>query len=412
MPRRLLVRLVALGGSLLISLLLAEGLVRLVIGPPSREFQVYDKDLGWKNDPSSSGWRVTVDYKHWQQVNEHGLRGEYVPAYARDNGPSFRVLVLGDSFAEGAGVSDDEVFPAVLSKNLNSETGRYGYDVVNLGVSGYSTDQELLAFEHEGVKYSPDLTILAFVYNDLEGNVAPYASGANKPRFEFHAGSNPALTLIPNAPRPDESAFLRFKIQLRQHSRLYTLATDAIHKLQFTREFLGALNIVEPSDGEPATKPFGFFDAHPDQSADDAWALTEVLLGRVRDEVQCNGGQFAVVYIPPSFAVHDADWQQFVSQFGDGYERHIVRDRLQEAAARQGIDFLDLTPALTAAAQQTGDRVYFRHDTHWTPYGHAVVAQELETIVRRHKNSGQPGEKRAQASCSTSLTAKALERPE
>jgi hypothetical protein len=75
MARRLLIRLVALGGSLLIAVLAAEFLARIVIGPPSREFQVYDGEMGWRNEAGASGWRVTVYYRNWQSDNEKGLRG-------------------------------------------------------------------------------------------------------------------------------------------------------------------------------------------------------------------------------------------------------------------------------------------------------------------------------------------------
>jgi lysophospholipase L1-like esterase len=411
MARRLLIRLAALGGSLLIAVLAAEFLSRIVIGPPSREFQVYDREMGWRNEAGASGWRVTVDYKHWQSVNERGLRGEFVPSYSRKNEDVFRVLVLGDSFAEGAGVSDDEVFPAALSKRLNHADQRGEYEVINFGVSGYSTDQELLSFEREGIKYEPDLTILAFVYNDLEGNVASYASGATKPRFELGPDTQSALGFIPNPPRPEQPAFLRFKTQLRQRSRLYGLATEAIHKLQFSREFLGALHVIEASDGEPPARPFGFFAVDNDDSAGDAWALTEALVDRLGDAVDCKGGRFCVVYVPPSFSVHDEDWKQFQIQFGDGYGRHAVRDRLQELTARQGIEFWDLTPALTAAANQNDDRVYYRHDTHWTPPGHAIVAEELEKLAAQHKATFQSRTESREQSCAERITAEVQEHP-
>ncbi|MEX2301411.1 MAG: SGNH/GDSL hydrolase family protein [Bryobacterales bacterium] len=409
MARRLFIRLVALGGSLLIAVLAAEFLSRIVIGPPSREFQVYDSEMGWRNEAGASGWRVTVDYRHWQSVNEKGLRGEFVPSYSRKSDDVFRVLVLGDSFVEGAGVSDHEVFPAALSKRLNGADQRGEYEVINFGVSGYSTDQELLAFEREGVKYDPDVTILAFVYNDLEGNVASNASGATKPRFELTPDTQSALGFIPNPPRPDQAAFLKFKTQLRQRSRLYALATDAIHKLQFTREFLGALHVIEASDGEPPAKPFGFFAVDNQDSAGAAWALTETLVGRLANAVDCQGGRFCVVYVPPSFSVHDEDWTQFQTQFGGGYERHAVRDRLREQATRQGIEFWDLTPALSAAANQDNDRVYYRHDTHWTPRGHAIVAAELEKLVEQHKATLQSRSEAMEPSCAERITAEARE---
>jgi hypothetical protein len=191
---------------------------------------------------------------------------------------------------------------------------------------------------------------------------------------------------------------------------LYALATDAIHKLQFTREFLGALNVIEASDGEPPAKPFGFFAVDNEDSAGAAWAITETLVSRLADAVNCQGGRFGVVYVPPSFSVHDEDWTRFQTQFGGGYERHAVRDRLRELAARQGIEFWDMTPALSAAADQGDERVYYRHDTHWTARGHAIVAAELEKLVDQHKATLQSRAEAMEPSCAERTTAEARER--
>jgi lysophospholipase L1-like esterase len=49
---------------------------------------------------------------------------------------------------------------------------------------------------------------------------------------------------------------------------------------------------------------------------------------------------------------------------------------VQTWARSRGVGFVDLTPALTAAASR-GELVYFPDDTHWSAAGNAVVAQAL-----------------------------------
>ncbi|MBU1849701.1 MAG: hypothetical protein KKH40_03155, partial [Nanoarchaeota archaeon] len=45
------------------------------------------------------------------------------------------------------------------------------YEVINLGVSGYGTDQELILLQKEGLKYNPDVVILGFyLENDKPDN--------------------------------------------------------------------------------------------------------------------------------------------------------------------------------------------------------------------------------------------------
>jgi hypothetical protein len=69
----------------------------------------------------------------------------------------FRMLVLGDSITQGLGVRDDEaVFTSVLERELNERSdGRF--EVLNFGVSGYNTQQEVETLRQKGLDYAPDL---------------------------------------------------------------------------------------------------------------------------------------------------------------------------------------------------------------------------------------------------------------
>jgi hypothetical protein len=62
-------------------------------------------------------------------------------------------------------VEDDQVFTRLLRERIRAA------DFWNLGVSGYSTDQELLLFRSLGPEIDPDLVLLMLVRNDFEGNV-------------------------------------------------------------------------------------------------------------------------------------------------------------------------------------------------------------------------------------------------
>lgn len=42
---------------------------------------------------------------------------------------------------------------------------------MNTGVSGFSTAEELVSLENEGIKYKPDFVVLAFYSNDIKDNI-------------------------------------------------------------------------------------------------------------------------------------------------------------------------------------------------------------------------------------------------
>jgi len=77
-----------------------------------------------------------------------------------------RVAVLGDSFTFGLGVANGETFVSRL--NAGSDDGRH---YLNLGVPGYSTDQELLLLKKTGNALKPDIVLLVvYLANDLFDN--------------------------------------------------------------------------------------------------------------------------------------------------------------------------------------------------------------------------------------------------
>src|ERR1043166_7878958 len=99
--------------------------------------------------------------------------------YAYEKNPgSYRIVVIGDSVAEG--LSKTEKFGKILEErlntNLSSHTGRT-YEVIVLARIGYSTSQELVILEDEAFRYHPDLVLWSYVLNDPAHPVYHNANG-------------------------------------------------------------------------------------------------------------------------------------------------------------------------------------------------------------------------------------------
>lgn len=76
------------------------------------------------------------------------------------------VAVLGDSFAMGWGVQDNETFSALLQDRLKRR-------VFNLGVSSYGTRRELRRLVQAGVLDRVDTILIQYCENDLGENAKP-----------------------------------------------------------------------------------------------------------------------------------------------------------------------------------------------------------------------------------------------
>lgn len=81
-----------------------------------------------------------------------------------------RIVAVGDSMTFGTKVSGHEAWPNVLENLLASASDeqRRCFDVVNLGVSGYSTHDEALVVRHKALTLSPRLVIVGYYLNDPE----------------------------------------------------------------------------------------------------------------------------------------------------------------------------------------------------------------------------------------------------
>lgn len=89
----------------------------------------------------------------------------------------YRILLLGDSFTEGAGLSREQTFGRKLQAQLNNYlAGSASVEVYNLGHCGWNTQEEVALLEKQGDQLEPNLVILGYVFNDSETHplVVPY----------------------------------------------------------------------------------------------------------------------------------------------------------------------------------------------------------------------------------------------
>ncbi|MFA5260922.1 MAG: hypothetical protein WC450_06815 [Candidatus Omnitrophota bacterium] len=149
-----------------------------------RGLYAYDPLLGWvpRSNVSIEKWDTTVS------TLDDGIRS---------NGPqktlnkNLRILVVGDSYAFGDEVADNETWPAQLELLTN-------YEVLNAGVSSFGFDQIILRAEELIPKYKPDIVILSLIYDDVERCAQYVRHGVPKPYFILKNG----LLVVKNQPVP------------------------------------------------------------------------------------------------------------------------------------------------------------------------------------------------------------------
>ncbi len=98
--------------------------------------------------------------------NTFGFRGEEITLDKGQN--TFRIIMLGDSITFGNGVAWNETFSYHLQTMFNDSYRSLKFEVLNLGVSGYNTKQELATLRELGLKLDPDIIVLNVFLNDSD----------------------------------------------------------------------------------------------------------------------------------------------------------------------------------------------------------------------------------------------------
>ncbi len=154
MMKSFLKKLLFISITFLATLALLDIAYRIFIEPADvvpREIGRFDRTLGWSLDPNASASSSRTGQKITYRINSKGLRDDETD-FAKPAG-TFRIVLLGDSRTFGYGVPIGKHFSKLLDGYFDH------LEVINMGVSGYGVDQELLFLRSEGFHYQPDLVI-------------------------------------------------------------------------------------------------------------------------------------------------------------------------------------------------------------------------------------------------------------
>jgi hypothetical protein len=326
--------------------------------------------------PRFDGWVRTSEFTARVTINSLGLRGPERP-YERPADVR-RILVLGDSFTEAAQVSQDEGVVSRLEAALHRRNGER-YEVLNAGVGGWGTGQQLVYLREEGHQYSPDLMlVLLYIGNDIFDNSYALQGRPNNPREPYFVfGPDGSFEPMPFRPRrpEDVSPVVR---TLRDRTLLWNVFET------------GVLAKVDEDAGDAELRANRFnlnkmivHAVRSSQRQDDAWKTTLTLLQRVRQFGEERGIKTGVVIVPAAFQVYDPDWDDLIRENKlkpDEWSADLPNAVVTVNAPAVGAPILDLLPAMRVAVE-TSPRLYFPYDKHWTAAGHAVAAGEIERFL-------------------------------
>jgi len=230
-PKALFGNVVLLLCTLLFTLLVAELLVRVFY--PQSGYSITYAPWGWTHLPNS---KVTY-YKELPEFNldvrnrphaipiEYNSKGLRELEYDYEKGDNvFRILILGDSFAEDMGSFFENLHAKWLERKLNEGQYPYKVEVINAGHYAFDNANEYMFYMKEGRKYSPDLVIVMYTGDTAASDYATFDNGK--------------LVLHYKDFTPSQKRYREAISWIRRHSHFGSFMISQINKIRSLKAYL------------------------------------------------------------------------------------------------------------------------------------------------------------------------------
>ncbi len=343
--------------SLLVTVLVVELGVRWLVDFESHKpFAVYDVDHaagGLSFLPGARRQYETTEFRFEARYNAFGRRDvEWSPEVVAD--PS-GVLFIGDSFAYGIGVEQEETLPSQLEA-LFAASGR-PVEVLNFGMPGNGAPPAYAAMLEDAIQKgfaARTVVALVFVGNDFYPNVlepTPFAPPAPRPVAQQSNGLS--------VPRLRTLDFLRLRVS--QSARLVGWALTAGRLLGVT---------VYDSGG---TYVF-LRERTPDQEA--LFQRILAFLGTMKERCDDTGRRLFAVVLPNRIQVENR------AALTDGvYDAARPNRDVVAYCDTIGIRCLDLLPVLSEVYERDGEPLFYAIDRHLNRTGYRVVGNAIGAFL-------------------------------
>jgi lysophospholipase L1-like esterase len=291
-------------------------------------------------------------------INSEGFRG---PEPLRSPaGP--RVIVLGDSIAFGNSLAWEDNFSSQLQQRLHA--AKQDVEVLNLGVGGYDTLQEVALLEKRGLKYQPQMVVVAYCLNDISiasASLEQIERRRSQPSFFYR--SRLAQFVAASMEKIRLKRWLSYVNQPEVFHREYEHQIDAIGD-----DEAELLELMRNAPTYPSTTYYGDRDRV---------GRLRFAFRRLASISRENGFPVVVMIVP--LLLND-----------NGTYTHRAAHRIVELEARRaGFDTIDLTDAFMRAGMgnlksEFGDII------HPNRRGHTIMADLLSAYVAIHLKEPPP----------------------
>lgn len=294
-------------------------------------------------------------------VNSSGFRCEHEFVKENPEGTS-RVLLFGDSFTAGDGVSNKQRYGDLVEQKIANT------QVYNFGLPGTGTDQHYLAYQEYATDIEHDLLILGVTVENI---------GRVSARFRPYTNERGETVIYPKPYYVIESGALALKnvpVAKAPIPRSEVSDTDAEH-VDWGLPFAGLRKFARSLGLRDVAQKVTRFQPVPDYRTPDnpKWLVMRAIL---EEWIRASRAPVLVMPIPLfPFIEGSSDPTQYQSRF-------------HELAAATGCALHDPLPDLQNYSPAERRSFRFEHDVHLTSAGHAALAASLAPVVEKIIRAG------------------------
>lgn len=372
-------------GGVCVGVLIVEAALRVTdVSYPY--FYIPDPLTGYAHKPHAEGWWKR-EGQAYIRISSAGFRDREHAKYKPLG--TFRIAILGDSYSEALQVPAEQTFWAFVERDLQRCLPLSGQhiEVLNFGVSGYGTAQELLTLRHKAWDYSPDLVVLAFLTgNDIRNNSRALQNDSTRPYFIQNAGQ-----LVLDESFRDSLMFrvrsMEFSYEAFARFRVLQVLREAEYRAQRFLSELRHRNKVAALVGSEIGLDEMEYREPQEPLWTKAWQVTEALVAQLHDEVKDRGADFLLVTLSNPDQVHPDTRHRKQVAAKLGVPDLLYPDRrIKSWAERQGVSVFNLVYPMAKYAEE--HRVFlhgFENTTigegHWNAEGHRLAGRLIADHV-------------------------------
>ncbi len=292
------------------------------------------------------------------KANQAGFRCEHEVTKKKPEN-TYRILLFGDSYTAGEGVSNKYRFGDLLEKRFP------GTEVLNFGLPGSGTDQQYLIFKEFAKDIDYDLLLICPLAENIRRNMARYRLSRSAETGELSARAKPYFTMENNALRLNNSPVPKITLtekDMKDNPELKQYIDEGGRHPVADRLLRKAPNIKDKLQKTLGYQPF------PEYNDKDSpgWVLMKKLLKTWTEEAK----KPMICPIPVYHYIENlADPGSFQKRF---------KELEQDTKIKVG----DLLPRFWKESKDTRRRCRFKNDQHPTPLGHEIIADGISQYIK------------------------------